>query len=310
MVAKTALEDHMRKIALIGVLSMLPLLASADLYITIIQGLGGAVIYDQQFTEQVSKINTAAVSVTESDRVRVLTGAEATRDNILNHFQQLQSLLSADDRLAIYMIGHGSYDGFEYKFMIPGPDLTDADLLEILTALPASNQIVINTGSASGALLDSLKADGRILITATRNGNERLATRFGAYFADAFEDPAADINKNNAISVQEAFDYAERQVKDYFEYEGTLATEHPVLEGELAAQIVLARRGTQAAQQQDPRLASLLRQRDDIDRKIEDLQLRRGQLDTEVYLEQLQGLMIELALTQGEIDGLNGSDQN
>jgi hypothetical protein len=50
MVAKTALEDYMRKIALIGVLSMLPLLASADLYITIIQGLGGAAIYDQQFT--------------------------------------------------------------------------------------------------------------------------------------------------------------------------------------------------------------------------------------------------------------------
>jgi len=242
--------------------------------------------------------------------VSVFAGAEATRDHLLAHFQQLQTRLSADDRLAIYMIGHGSYDGFEYKFMIPGPDLTDADLLEILASMPATNQILINTGSASGALLDSLKAEGRILVTATRNGNERLATRFGTYFADAFEDPAADINKNNAISVQEAFDYAERQVKDYFDYEGTLATEHAVLEGALAAQTVLARRGSVAAQQQDPRLASLLHQRDDIDRKIEDLQLRRGQLDTEAYLAQLQSLMIELSLTQGEIDELNGSDQN
>jgi len=310
MVTQTALEDHMMKICISALLMLLSTFAYADLYITIIQGMGGAETYDQQFSEQVEKVSIAAKSVTEADRLKVFTGPAATRDNILSHFEQLHTQLTAEDRLTIYMIGHGSYDDVEYKFMIQGPDLTDADLLQILGSLPATNQVLVNTGSSSGALLEHLKADGRIIITGTRNGNERLATRFGGYFADAFVDPAADVNKNNAVSVQEAFDYAERMVKDHFEYEGILATEHPVIQGEMAAQFVLARGGPSQPQAQDPQLAGLTRQRDAIDSKIEDLLLRRSQLEPQDYLEQLQTLMIELSLTQGEIEQLNRSDQN
>lgn len=309
MVVKTQVEDHMTKTWFISIPLLLPLAVSAQVYVTIIQGLGGAATYDQQFSEQVDKLRTAAESVTDNDRIHVLAGADATREDILEHFTRLGNLLSSIDRIAVLMIGHGSYDEFEYKFMIPGPDLTDTDMVELLDKVPAANQLVVNTGSASGALLESLKSEGRIVITATRSGNERLATRFGGYFAEAFDDPAADINKNNAISVQEAFDYATRQVQDYFEYEGTLATEHPVLEGEMANQFVLARPGPVLTERQDPRLLNLFGQRDEIDRSIEALQLRRNELEPENYLEQLQALMIQLSLTQGEIDSIGTSDE-
>jgi hypothetical protein len=78
---------------------------------------------------------------------------------------------------------------------------------------------------------------------------ERHATRFGSYFAAALDDPTADIDKNQIISAAEAFSFAERQVDDYFERNGQLATEHPRLEGERADRFGLARLGA-------PRLAT------------------------------------------------------
>ncbi|MEX2353701.1 MAG: hypothetical protein WD709_05895, partial [Gammaproteobacteria bacterium] len=204
----------MNKAWLASTLLLLPVAVSAELYITIIQGLGGTGEYDQQFSEQTETIKAAAGTVTDAGRIGLLSGADASRDAILAHFETLRGELTTDDRLAVYMIGHGSYDGYDYKFMLPGPDLTDTELLEIFESLPASNQLVINAGSASGALQERLKAEGRTLITGTRSGNERLATRFGDYFTEALTSPGADINKNNAVTVQEAFDYAERQVKD------------------------------------------------------------------------------------------------
>jgi hypothetical protein len=282
--------------------------APAALYITIIQGLDGTPGYGEQFRDQAQKLNAAAESVTDKKLVRLYTGAEATREAILAHFANLDKSLKTDDRLALLMVGHGSYDGFEYKFNIPGPDLTDADVAAMLDGVAARVQLVVNTSSASGVLQDVLKKDSRIVITATRNGSERLATRFGGYFADAFVDPAADVNKNNAVSVQEAFDYAERQVKDYFEFAGQLATEHPVLTGDQASQLVLARTGISTRLDNvDPVLAALIGRREEIDTRIQDLQLRKSELPAEEYLDQLQILMIDLSVVQEQIDQHNAA---
>jgi len=291
----------------IGLVMLLPVTVSADLYITIVQGLDGTPEYGQQFSDQVGKLRMAAESVTDKKLIKLITGEEATRENILSHFNGLDESLAAGDRLAVFLIGHGSYDGYEYKFNIPGPDLTDADLTGMMDTLPAKTQLLVNTSSASGELMEGMKKDTRIVITATRNGSERLATRFGTYFADAFLDPAADINKNNAVSVQEAFDYAERQVKDYFESAGQLATEHPVIAGEMASQFVLARTGSVPQQDGDPALAGLIEQRNRIDTRIEDLQLRKNNMAPDDYLNQLQMLMIDLSTVQDRIDQHNNN---
>jgi hypothetical protein len=175
----------------------------------------------------------------------------------------------------------------------------------MLAGQPAKIQLVVNTSSSSGAIAEELKQDSRIVITATRNGSERLATRFGAYFTEAFVDTAADTNKNNAVSVQEAFDYAERQVKDYFEQAGQLATEHPLIAGGQAAQFVLAKAVPATSRGSDPALTALATQRDEIDAKIQELQLRKGDLTPDDYLNQLQLLMIELSVVQDQIDRQN-----
>ena len=158
--------------------------------------------------------------------------------------------------------------------------------------------------------MKKLKDDKRIIITATKSGNERLAPRFGNYFIDAFDDPTADINKNNVITVQEAFDYAARQVKDYFELQGNLATEHPQLAGHRASQFTLARLSSEKADNDDLVLTHLINRRDQIDEKITNLQLRKQQMEIDEYLRQFQALTLDLALVQEQIDKHIGATEN
>jgi len=302
MVIATILEKHMNRNFLFCLLLVLPLPAMALLNVTVIQGLDGEAEYGKQFSAQVKTVFSAVESVTGKNNIVVFSGNDVSRDKLLAHFDQLGKTLKPVDQLLVIMVGHGSYDGFEYKFNIPGPDLTGADLVNILKAQITKLQVIINTSSSSGALQALLKNDGRTVITATRNGEERLATRFGTYFTNALEDTAADTNKNNAISLQEAFAYAERMSKDYFEAQGQLATEHPVMSGDKAAQFVLARTGTGATDTADPELPQLLIKREQLDISIEQLQLRKNELPADDYLNQLQQLMIDLSLVQDSID--------
>ena len=69
-----------------------------------------------------------------------------------------------------------------------------------------------------------------MVITATKSGTEKNATVFARFFIEALRDPAADTDKNQAISVLEAFRYAEEKTGKYFETQKRLATEHALIE--------------------------------------------------------------------------------
>jgi len=290
-------------------LCLLPLTSSAALYVTIVQGLGGTQGYGSRFTIQTDKLQEAAASLTPDENISVFRNDAATRDRLLAHFKEQGNNLNVSDRVAIFLVGHGSYDGYQYKFNIPGPDLTDDDLAGLLNELPNKNQLLVNTGSTSGATLERLKNESRIIITATRSGNERNATRFGTFFTDALEDPSAD-TKNNSISVQEAFDYSLRQVEEYFENQGQLATEHPQIEGEGAPQFNLARLTPKRSLPPNSALAALIKQRDALNGEIEELQLDREKLEETEYFSRLQELVIKLAHLEDQIDQQEESIQD
>jgi hypothetical protein len=308
--AASQLENDMIKHCLILlILQGLPLTqVYAAVQVTIIQGLQGTPEYGEKFRQQTEQVLRAAASVTDEEHIAVLSGEDASRENVLEHMEKLTTSLGESDRIAVYLVGHGSFDGFEYKFNVPGPDITGDDLITVMDKLPAGIQLLVNTSSASGAVFKELENDRRVVITATRSGNERLATRFGSYFFAAFDDPAADINKNNAITAQEAFDYAQRHVDDYFEHEGTLATEHSVISGDLAGQLVLARVGLDTPAPDNPVVADLIQERDQLDRRIEELQLSKSEMEPTEFLNQLQQLMIDLSMVQGRIDEETGAN--
>lgn len=278
-------------------------LAHAERHVVIVEGLGGESRYAEQFALQVAAIETAAKTLTASDRIRTFRAAEATREAILDYFGTLGSVLTADDQVTVFLIGHGSYDEFDYKFNIKGPDLTGRDIAAVLETLPAGQQLLVNTSSSSGAIAEMLQNDNRLLIFATRSGAERHATRFGAHFAAALDDAEADTDKNQIITVREAFDYAARRVSDYFERNAQLSTEHARIEGARADRFALARLGAARANPGgDRELAELITARESLNADIDALRLSRDQMSPEDYRARLLEQMLELARVEEAIE--------
>jgi hypothetical protein len=313
MDAATPMELDMSRTAMLlaGVL-LLPALAGAELHVVIVEGLGGEGRYAEQFAEQVSAFERAADALTSADNIKVFHSADFSRDSVIEYFGALGSRMRGDDQLALLLIGHGSYDEHEYKFNIAGPDLTGTDLIDMLDATKNSTQLLVNTGSASGAMYERLKADNRTLILATRSGAERHATRFGHYFAAALADSTADIDKNRIITAEEAFRFAERQVQDFYERNGQLATEHPRMEGAQAGRFSLARLGATRPARSDAELERLTRMRDELNAGIESLRLRRDSMSPDAYQADLLESMLELATLEEEIEKREGklADEN
>ena len=136
----------------------------------------------------------------------------------------------ADDDFVLILIGHGSFDGVEYKFNLVGPDVTAAEIAEMCDRIAARRQLVVNTTSASGGSVAALERPGRAVIAATKSGTEKNATVFARYWVEALQDPAADTDKSDSISAMEAFAYAAKKTAAFYDAQKRLATEHAVFD--------------------------------------------------------------------------------
>jgi hypothetical protein len=280
--------------------------AQAELYYLIVAGLGGEPAYQEQFDKDAAALGAVARRSTAASRVMLLQGEAATREAVASGFESLRTRAKPADSVVVMLVGHGSYDGEAYKLNLPGPDIDGDEIAKLLGEVPARSQLVVNATSASGAVLEKWVGEGRTLITATRSGFERNATRFAQHFAAALAAGSADINKNGAITAQEAFDYASRAVADSFEKDGALATEHPQIAGGTAARFTVARLASAGSAAEasavSPAVAALVAERERLDGAIEDLRARRESLASEAYLAELQQLLVELAEVQAKID--------
>jgi hypothetical protein len=143
---------------------------------------------------------------------------------------------------------------------------------------------------------------GRIVVTATRSGTERNATRFGGFWVQALADDSADADKNGLLSAQEAFNFASRKVADSFKTEAALATEHARLVGDNAERVAAARLAPVIAFAPDTRLNTLLGQREDLDRELDAVRNRKTTLQAEPYYDALEQVLVRIALLQRQID--------
>ena len=293
---------------------MAPLLGGAAMGAThflIVAGLGGEPRYENRFQQEAAIVADAARGAAGSEQqVSLLTGEFATLDAIEKVIAGWQQL-APDDRVVMVMIGHGSHDGDAYRFNIPGRDLSAARLAELLDTLPARQQLLVNTTSASGGMLDVLAAEDRVLITATKSGGERLATRFGSFWAAALTDPSSDQDKNGLVSAREAFDFTQRGVEEAYAADVLLATEHPRLVGSGAALFTVSRQSEPVTIQlaTDPRYQQLSDLRDELSARIEQHKSLRESMDSNRYLDLLQSLLLDLATVQQEMDEMAGGSQ-
>ncbi len=219
----------------------------------------------------------------------------------------------------LILIGHGADDGVDYKFNLPGADITGAELGALLDSIPATRQLVVDTTSSSGGSIRFLRRPTRVVITATKSATEKNATVFARYWAEALRDPAADSDKNESVSALEAFRYAQRKTADFYESQKRLATEHAVLEdtgkgegerdpnaengeGKLAAAFTVVRLGANAAAARDPAKRALLDKKEQLEQAIDKLKYEKAAMRADDYKKQLAQLLLELARTQEALD--------
>jgi len=293
-------------------------LAAATHYLTI-AGLGGEKDYEQRFAAQAKEVDKLLRGSGGDVNVVTLSGADATREKIKAAFEKIAGAAKADDAFVLMLIGHGSFDGAEYKFNIPGPDYSGTELAALCDKVPAGRQLVVNTTSASGGSLEALQRAKRAVILATKAGSERNATVFARYWVEALRDPSADSDKNEVVSALEAYRFADRKTVEFYETNKRLATEHAVMEdtgsgegvrapstangqGLLAASFPLLRIGSAQRAAADPAKRQLLARKEQIEQRIDKLKYEKAAMALDEYRKQMSAALIELARLQEELD--------
>lgn len=291
----------------------------ATTYYLTVAGLGGEPEFDQRFSGWAKDIDKSLKGAPDAVAV-TLYGADATRAKIQATLRDFTTKSKKDDAVIVMLMGHGSYDGVDYKFEIPGPDLSAIDLASMLDHVPAERQLVVNMTSASGGSLVALERQNRVVICATKSGTEKNATVFARYWVEALRDPAADADKNDTITALEAFRYAEKKTSGFYVTQKRLATEHAVLEdtgrgeatrdpnpengqGLAAGRFVLLRIGAESqAAARNPAKLKLLGRKEEIEQAIDKLKYEKAAMRADEYKSKLADLLVELAQVQEELD--------
>src|SRR5262249_8778719 len=135
--------------------------------------------------------------------------------NVRTSLAALAKQLKPEDVLFVMLIGHGTGNGADAKFNLVGPDLTVAEWNGLLKPITARLAFVDAT-SASSPFLQGLAGPERIVITATNTPAQVYHPFFGDAFIEALTAAPADLDKNDRISLWEAFVYASRLVSQHY----------------------------------------------------------------------------------------------
>jgi hypothetical protein len=307
----------MRRALLLLMMCAYTMQTNAATYYVIVAGLGGEPDYEQRFEAAAKDLDKVFKASGESAHVYTLTGAQATAAQLHETLGVVARDAKADDDFALILIGHGSFDGVDYKFNLVGPDVTASEIAAMCDVIPAHRQLVVDTTSASGGAVQALERPGRAVIAATKSGTEKNATVFARYWVEALQDPSADTDKSDSISALEAFSYATKKTAAFYDAQKRLATEHAVFEdagrgepvreagsgqGPLMASFIVLRMGASQQAANDPTKRSLLAKKEELEQKIDTLKYQKAAMDPADYKKQLTDVLLELAKVQRELD--------
>lgn len=307
----------MKRAMMLAIIAVWTLQARAATYYVIVAGLGGEPDYQQRFIEAAKDLDRVFKGSGESAHVYTLTGAQSTAAQLRDTLNSIARDAKADDDFVLILIGHGSFDGVEYKFNLVGPDVKAAQIAEMCDRILARRQLVVNTTSASGGSVVALERPGRAVIAATKSGTEKNATIFARYWVEALQDPAADADKSDSVSAMEAFTYAAKKTSGFYDAQKRLATEHPVFDdmgrgepvreagngqGLLLSSFIVLRLGGNPQTASDPAKRVLIQKKVDLEQKIDTLKYQKAAMDPADYKQQLTAALVELAKVQEELD--------
>ncbi|MFL6257150.1 MAG: hypothetical protein ACJ74T_19245 [Pyrinomonadaceae bacterium] len=287
-------------------------------FAVILSGASGDEEFAKRFKQWTTELHSALVERFGFDEARVTVLSEApeggralraTAEDVRRTFQTLRASAGPESTVFVFLIGHGTFDGRAAKFSLVGPDLQATEYAELLSGLTARRVVVFDMASASGEFIKALSARGRVVVTATRNGQEQNATRFPEHFIAALSSRDADADQNGRVSVLEAFDYASRLTAEQYKRAGRLATEHALLDdsgdgvghagpeggdGALARNVYLDSFSNEQAAA-NAETGRLLRERERLEGEVEQLKTRKGLLPEAEYEAELERIFVSLA---------------
>jgi hypothetical protein len=285
--------------------------------VIVVVGAAGTSEYESTFNQWVQEWRELA----EKANASMTTIADDTADQQRTAMESAvreQSALASNEPLWIVLLGHGTFDGKQAKFNLRGPDVSAEDLATWIKDCQRP-LVIVNCSSSSGPFVNVLTGPKRVLVAATKSGLEVNYSRFGEHFIKALADSSSDLDKDDQVSVLEAYISAAGRVAEFYRGEGRLATEHSILDDNgdglgtpgdwfrgvrairsardgAALDGLLARQTHLLRTQQELQLSSEQRaERDRLEQEIEQLRGKKSHLREDEYYQQLEALMVELA---------------
>lgn len=319
-------------------LAALPSMAIAQTRALIVTGLGAEPKYQQQFMSLGERLSTALVTKYGIPEANVIWLGEdstskvksykgrSTSAAILRELDRIATTAKPNEQVIVVLIGHGSGQGEDSKFNIPGPDIAAREFNIALKRFGAQRLAFLNLTTASGDALPILSFPNRIVVTSTKSAYERNESQFARFFVEALDKSgAADVDKDGRVSLLEAYRYAAAETRRSYEADERLMTEHAQLDddgngkgsdlpdGRSAGDGLLARRffldgggggGRQGSS--DPRTNKLYTDKFEIEDKIDALKQRKASMKEDAYYAELEPLLVSLARVAREIRQAEG----
>ena len=291
---------------------------AADRYALIVTGASGGAQYAEKYDEW----RNAFVQLLQGplgyreEHVLLLAEEEfagakkATRENVRAALADIRQHAAKDDVVLVVLVGHGSgSDGGDAKFNLVGPDMSAREWSELLRPIP-SRLVFINAASGSFPFLEQLSSPNRIVITANDSAAQTFETVMPPFLLAAYQDQAADLDKNGKTSLWEAFTFISAKVRGYFEQRAQLATEHPMIDDDgdgvgrlldeqgpdgILARTTYLRSDAIAEDAANPQRTTMLRRRAELEQQLEELRARKESMPLDDYEDAIEKVLLELA---------------
>lgn len=247
----------------------------------------------------------------------VASSSTTDADTLSSAIQKFAAIETSEPLWLVY-VGHGTFDGRRASLNLRGPDVTEERLSELLkeSKRPVTG---IFCCSCSSPFVNALSGPNRIIISATKDGNQIQYSRFGDAFSTAIGSLDADINRDGQVSLLEAWLFASRRTSEFYKTEGRLATEHSLLDDngdqkgtraenfeglrlkpniKNAAEMdgKLSSRWSFVRSDEERKLTPEQRKiRDDLESQLEALREQKDSMDEAVYLSRLEEILRPLA---------------
>ena len=301
-----------------------PVAPSERATVVVVIGAAGEADFGENFSNQAKLWEKVCE---QAGAKRITIGLEEPTTGGPTDLDRLNQALAAEPKdggseFWLVLIGHGTFDGRDAKFNLRGPDLASSELAAWLKPFTRP-MAVIDTSSGSAPFIAKLTGKNRVIVSATRSGNELNYARFGQYFSAAMLDPKSDLDQDGQTSLLEAFLSASANVLEFYKTEGRLSTEHALIEdngdglgtpsdwfrgtraikkardggsldGARAKQFHLIRSPAEQKMTAEQRA-----RRDQIELEVEVLREKKAKVPEDEYYHRLEGLMLEMADVYG-----------